>query len=1275
MNIGKITKKIGELSQNLGKSVVKKTQQTQGGKSLEISSQASKAARSYGLSGIIFKKTGTPEGDLKINLRKYLSFLKENSKENYFSVEQNSDSPRKVIKEILSVVNDRNIALANTLLRNPGAFNWRKTHILNMLGNIEDEKTAQELSALFKKYFSTCAYKENSDSFFIILKSLEYTKTKDSPYTKELIKAITSWLDDPTLVENFRLNYTFNSLLFMAPEKPQEVETMIAFVKQVAGQNGYFKKNLEFLNQAGNIFDIYRPKTMEARKQFLDDILNKRISSQRNIGLLLSDVDEENIDIVRKCTTTPLLADNTLFDINSGEIYRLAKVSEQGKFIREMLDEYINTPALAWDDRMKNHIAEILKSAKDPEHIKNIKAILEYCKKHPEAYKSNIGAIMEFISPKNSAFVWEYLSQSRLYQNTSLQAHIGQILEKITKNPDSEKLIKETLETYFSKPELKNIDIGAILSEIEPEKIPFVKKYFETRELYENIGIRTSIRKILKNYRPETQSDIEKLIDEFLQRPELKDIRIEKLLQEINKDNFEFIEQFISDPILYKSNLLNAKLDYILSSYYRGKLDFEGLKKVIKNLDKETMVRLQDNIDVLFTISKFSELHEVTNLNQLTISGKRRLLRNLISSNSDLFTVSKVMGKENYPLIPATKDEYCKLIPSLVKSIGIQTKRLSAEEISRFNTSMFGLSEILSKISDEDFANLKIKQKHSLDEFIASVLNKTQTLNTKERQKVFDYFGFDILPCNTNKNGYTIVGYPVNLNNGTKLAEINEEATREVIECVRKLVVEFNEENEIEVNNPTIQKLLNEIVSYVPELRTMIGKSQHETHNFDLMQHSLKVMAKIAQNKDFKTLSESDKKITLIASLLHDITKFEGKVTKLHANESAFDSFYIAKKFDLSQEEEAKLYKLIKHHEWLAFANKQNASSDELTRLQSIAYDLQSDNIFKMAKIFTEADLKAVKKDDYYYTSYRADFERHSRKIEELIEDLRTTQPLLPVTKFPSADKIARAITKVNPDMSTNIKGLYKTKKGLIVIKFNEVTDWEALGFPKGTTSRGIKTLSETDKKPINTGNIKFFVHGLDSADQLIKFDAFALPDSDALLSLSYSERPESKYRFFRTQGVILDVNTNNVHGGGNTDAGSGCKKTIDTFKNNYIFGGDREEDRRYVANLIKQALHLSDEEYIKFVQKHKNKSMLEIEPERVRNKLIRAMAQIDSSLRHGDRKYNEMYGTNPKIMATFGYSADDNVGNICDFLEREEIQFLEDYSIENNIPLVIFGD
>ena len=467
------------------------------------------------------------------------------------------------------------------------------------------------------------------------------------------------------------------------------------------------------------------------------------------------------------------------------------------------------------------------------------------------------------------------------------------------------------------------------------------------------------------------------------------------------------------------------------------------------------------------------------------------------------------------------------------------------------------------------------------------------------------------------------------------------------------------------------------------------------------MQHSLKVMQKVTQDPKFNELNESDKKIMMLASLMHDIRKREGFSDPTHADESSFDTFFIGKKFNLSKNEEIKLYTLIKHHEWLQYVNTArdydgNISPIELEkRLQSVAYDLQQDNLFDMAMMFTHADLKAVKTDNRFHdttigkgridetgkpTSYGDLADIYATKIKKYVAELQKSQPLLPVTKIPTSSVMRQAITHVNSDGSTNLKGVYIDKDGLVILKYNEVEDWEALGFPKGSISRGISAKGlnnngqETD---VDTGNIKFFVHGLDYANQLAKFDAFGLVDSDVLLSVSYAERPESKYRFFRTQGVILDVDTKYIHGGGNTDSGSGCGKSIADFKKNYIFGGYRESDRLYISNMIKEATGMSDSEYVKFVKENENKPFTEIEPEKVREKIIKAFATINSNVRKGNREYNEMYASNPNVMGVFAYSPSNHVGDVMDFVQNNSthLDFLKKFAIERDIPMIVFGD
>ncbi|MCQ2738943.1 MAG: HD domain-containing protein, partial [bacterium] len=820
-------------------------------------------------------------------------------------------------------------------------------------------------------------------------------------------------------------------------------------------------------------------------------------------------------------------------------------------------------------------------------------------------------------------------------------------------------------------------------------KITDIQK--NNKELWNNENFADNVGDII--YNSDTPAKV-KLAEKLLTDKEFPKEIISKVLIAIDKKgtNLNYALELCQN---YKQiELTPNKIPIMIQN--AGKISPKQIQKLNHIMGRDKVSKLSDSDFIL--ACNFADIYKKNNINEIPASGKKALLRSLVASKDGLFNISDELSKD-FPLIPKNQEEYCSLLPSIVRSLGIETSPLTPEQrIAMFNSSMKDLSLSVAKLSDVDFANLQITQDIPKDEFTKIVLEKVKDLSSAEKQKVYDYFGFELHHNKDNtQTGYSITGYPVNLNNGKKLAQITDSKTKAVIEDLRPEVIRFSKENPIRCNNPEVEAMLNQIVDALPELRTTIGRAQHGNngtkgaHDFDVMKHSLKVMQKITQDSQFAKLNESDQKIMLLASLMHDITKAEGKPDKTHANESSFDSFFIAKKFNLTKEEEIKLYTLIRHHEWLEYVNTAKSEEQLTKRLQSVAYDLRQDNLFDMALMFTHADLRAVKADDSFHDRVdgksRVDFkgslrsfgqsaDLYAKRIRECIKELQKSQPILPVTKFPKADRISQAITHVNPDGSTNIKGVYKDKDGLVIIRFNEVEDWEAIGFAEGSVSKGY-TSADDERE---TGNIKFFIHGLEYANQLSKFDAFSLVDSDALLSVSYAEAVETKYRFFRSQGVILDVDTKYIHGGGETDSGSGYGKNINEFKNNYAYkGSERHSDRIFIADMVKRATGMSDKEYIEFVKANANKPMSEIEPAEIRDKIIKEFATINSRTRRGDRSYNEMYISNPsEVMGVFAYSQNDNIGpSATEFVERnnERLGFLKQYALERNIPLVIFGD
>lgn len=775
---------------------------------------------------------------------------------------------------------------------------------------------------------------------------------------------------------------------------------------------------------------------------------------------------------------------------------------------------------------------------------------------------------------------------------------------------------------------------------------------------------------------------------------------ISKILVDTNHENLEYAKELSSK---FKTlNLPSDKFRFLIKNFKI--ISVEQLKKLLEIANVEEINKLNDENLVL--ACQMSELYGKESIDQLTVKNRKTFLQQILKCSKGEFRISSAF-KKLFPLIPASEDEYCEVLTQLNTSNMVKTKQLFQNEIKECFQAVDALSGELLILSDAEFNELEFKQSYSKDDFIKNIMKLTQNLPKDELQNLYNTFGFEIYENPKSLTGYSLLKYPTNI-----LPFENKAKDFETYQNVNREIFKFNEQNKIECNNPEIELFINKIATILPEIRTLIDKKQHGTHAFDIFKHSLKVMQKISQDEDFYNLNSSDKKIMLLASLLHDVTKEECEVDKSHPIDGASDAYLLAKKLKLSDDEEYKLFTLIKYHSWLEQANSAKDEEDLNTKLLSIAYDLRFDNVFEMAKIFTHADLKAIRPDDSFHDlikrknydgtlkSFGESCDFYAEKIENYVQQLQYTQPFFPTTEFPSASRVSKAITEINTDGSTNVKGVYVDKDGLVVIKYNEVEDWEKIGFPNGSISRGIETKGvnqENEEFDINTGNIKFFVHGLEFENQLRKLKALSSIDSEAVLSNTYSERPESKYRFFRPQGAILSYDARNVHAGGKSDSGSGYAKTIANIKREYLFGTKREADRNFSSELIKNVTGMTNENFLRFVKSERNKPFSSIEPQDISLDILKAYAGICSRQRDEAREYNEVCCSNIKrIMAVFAYNINPNepVGNPIDFLSRDTVSlaevnykgigsksvyertyFLRKYAIENDIPFVVFGD
>ena len=1104
-----------------------------------------------------------------------------------------------------------------------------------------------------------------------------------------------------------------------------------------------FKGGLKTVaNQGYTAYQTISDKNFERLKNKFEEALKSMPDSIKDHADMMLSLSKENI----------LLTDFLIHNNNPKRAEDIINAisSVENEFQFKVAEKILNDASLSTNEAIMTNSSFLISSIQNQEQLKLAEKILEnkeLCSNIQEEDIISLGMMIQSLTSTGQRRLAEkIIDNENLYKNEDVMCFAEGII-KSANTPMKTKIAEKILddkELYNNAMVIQNAD-GFIDEVTTEEQRNVVLKVLDSKELRNNeIAIGVLKRLTAASKTPKQAGIALKILDSAKIQTNKRLVQFAHIIVTFSRDpnKAKVINSILDDKSLWSDETLTkmlAQLMQLIRDEKKAKdindiLKIESLSvpqklalifqnnttdiQVIESLKKKIGAEKFNNLDLDNTYAAllFADFFGVQNIEELSQTQKRELLNALTKSNAEGFDKTSEI-QQYFPLLPKNKEEYCRLLPAIAGSIGISIKPLSNKEIEKFNNDIKNLAASVKEIPDDKFAGLEIRQEYSNEDFILDTLKITEGLDSEEKGKVFDYFGFRLKKNGVNKTGYTIANYPTN-NNETP--NTTEPKILNAIESLRSNIIKFNENNSIICNNNEVQNSLNEIIKALPELRTTIQRIQAGmqgtvgSHEFDVLKHSLKVMQKIVQNPDFTKLSDSDKKITLLASLLHDITKQEGNIDPIHPLESSLDAYFISKKFNLTKKEEDKFFTLIKHHEWLSFVNTANNQEELNERLKSTAYDLRYDNLFELSLIFTHADLKSIKNDGSFHDSKegdaRTDFngitrsfgeaaDYHAEKIRNYIYGLKATQPILPSVEFPKASKINETIKITNPDGSTDIKGIYKDKDGLIIIKFNEIQDWEKIGFPKGSISKGIKGTTKTGRE-YDTGNIKFINHGCNYADELIKFDTFRLPGSDAVISGTYNITPESSRKFYAQQGILFTTETKNIHAGGGSNYNSGKKKNVDDdIKKQYIFGGKKEGNRIFISNLIKKAANFNDEEYINFVKENEDKALGKITPESLRNTIIRALADLNLNSKNKEDDYNEILISNPAPpMAVFACTVDneEKITNPIDFLNRniitegeeenmiseadkrtvkERTAFLREYALKKDLPFVILGD
>ncbi len=538
---------------------------------------------------------------------------------------------------------------------------------------------------------------------------------------------------------------------------------------------------------------------------------------------------------------------------------------------------------------------------------------------------------------------------------------------------------------------------------------------------------------------------------------------------------------------------------------------------------------------------------------------------------------------------------------------------------TRFLTGFDNLTEVFAKSSHsvEELANAGgVQLAYSREALKSNIFEKLKGLPEIEQQLILEKFGLSSL-----SNG-RMGGLPIYLNDTGNLSKsefaINEEIGRFLTQNEILLPKGFEE----------FRPAMDEICRTFPEFMFTIGSKQHGTHVYALSEHILAAFQNNLKNPLYKELSQSDRKILGIATILHDINKTEKVVDKAHPFISAQTTEAILQRMeDLTVTEKNRIINFVENHHWL----ERISASEQIDpkTVQELALSFRSGNDFKMAKIFAESDLKAV--NSAFWTSYGGKINSPmTQEVENVITTLQANGRLVYTTDV----TLARAI-EAGAECKNIGEGANATK--------NYVISAKQLG--------------------LDTENVIY--HAAED-DALIGVASACGHKKNLILSASVGR--EGHLATFQEYPHIVGFRQYNMNNIGSA------------FLRNTKYGKDYEKfnlyymkDKRF-TNKVKQQLSfsISDEQYarvfneasgIKMNEIHSNRAIQEIlGGEKQAAEFEKAVANVNKELESTMERYGEVVVCDPEL----GFIG---TKNGVESLSYELRRFCE----EKNIPIVEF--
>lgn len=418
-------------------------------------------------------------------------------------------------------------------------------------------------------------------------------------------------------------------------------------------------------------------------------------------------------------------------------------------------------------------------------------------------------------------------------------------------------------------------------------------------------------------------------------------------ISSLNKNNKDFLK---------KSLLLIGFASMVLSVFSFNKLNNSNknieLIKSLFNSDEDKQI--------------LSLIMDKEKLKNITILEKLKIFNNLQTINP-----IKLKALNNTKL--GIDEIYLKLISDLEPILKSQKVENKAEPLV--------LKKLISSIKNIDKSLLNfdcnkykdgLPLQYSRKSFINDINELTKDFNDVQKNKIFEHYGFWIFSDN---NQIRMSGFPCFKK---KPEYLNNEISNSSIKSIEQKIQDFTINNKIKTNNEDINKHLNNITQAIPEFLAIIGQKQHKTHQYSLDIHMIKALKEIVTDSEYSKLTNKHKLLIKFSTLIHDIGKNESEVDKLHPLKSALISLNITKRLNFNENNQAKIYDLIKNHHWIA----------EYSKTKNMELNFKDSDLVILKKLLAKADLKAV--NNYFYFLHYKNYLQSIKALEYKIKDFKT---------------------------------------------------------------------------------------------------------------------------------------------------------------------------------------------------------------------------------------------------------------------------------------------